>query len=222
MKTTAFTFNFSLFTFSLFAFSLSPFSLFGQNDRYTQVMLETLEKLNHASGNEATLACAGQFERIASAEKELWLPYYYGAYSLIVLSFGETDGMKKDQILDRAQQNLDKALGLNPHESELHALQAFLYPSWVTVDPMARGMQYIEKMAESLKKAKTSNPENPRALFLEAIHTLNMPPAMGGGPEIAKPIFERADSIFTAFHNDNPLWPAWGKEVNKAELEKLQ
>ncbi len=216
MKTTAFT-----FTFFIFTFFLAPRTLFAQQDKYTKSMLETIEKLDHATENEATLACVSQFERIAGAEKNLWLPYYYSAYSLIMMSFGETDGIKKDQILDRAQQNLDKAFDLNPDESELHALQAFLYPSWVAVDPMARGMQYIEKMAESLKNAKASNPENPRALFLEAIHTLNMPPAMGGGPEIAKPIFEKADSLFTAFHNDNPLWPNWGKEVNRTELEKL-
>ncbi len=150
------------------------------------------------------------------------LPYYYGAYSLIAMSFSETDGNKKDQVLDRAQQNLDKAFELNPDESELHALQAFLYPSWVTVDPMGRGLLYIEKMGEALKKAKASNPENPRALFLEAIHLQNLPPSMGGGMEIAIPIFKEAERQFSIFQNDDPLWPSWGEEANLEAMQNLQ
>jgi hypothetical protein len=138
------------------------------------------------------------------------------------MSFEEPDGTKKDQILDRAQENLDRALTIFPDESELYALQAFLYPSWVTADPMGRGMQYMEKMGKALEKAKAFSPDNPRALFLEAVHILNLPTSMGGGPGAARPIFLEADAKFRAFHNEDPLWPDWGEETNRAELEKLQ
>ena len=117
----------------------------GQDDQYVNTMLKTIKKVDKATGNEDILACANQFERIASAEKTRWMPYYYCAYSLVIMSFDEPDGSVKDQVLDRAQQNLDDAFALNPDESELHALQAFLYPSRILVDPMGRGMVYIEK-----------------------------------------------------------------------------
>lgn len=194
----------------------------GQEKKYETIMLSTIEKMDRARGSEEILNCANQFERIAGAEKTCWLPYYYGAYTLIILSFDEPDGTIKDQILDRAQQNLDQAFALNPDESELHALQAFLYPSRILVDPMGRGMVYIEKISQSLETAKSLDPDNPRPYFLDAINKLNFPPSMGGGPQAARPIFEEADLKFRAFQREDPLWPHWGMEANTAELKKLQ
>ena len=206
----------------ILAITLWSFTSFGQEDAYISTMLATIESMDNASGKEDYLKCASQFERIATAEKSKWLPYYYGANSLIIMSFDETDGNEKDLILDRTQQLLDQALELAPEESELFALQAFLYPSRIMVDPMGRGMLYMEKMFLSLEAAKALNPDNPRIYFLEGVNMLNMPPAMGGGPEAAKPILEMADTKFKAFKNEDPLWPKWGEEANLAELKKVQ
>jgi len=206
----------------ILSLALWSLSLFAQEDAYLNTMLSTLESMDNASGKEDYLRCASQFERIATAEKNKWLPYYYGANSLIIMSFDETDGGEKDLILDRAQQMLDRAFELSPDESELHTLQAFLYPSRIMVDPMGRGMLYMEKMFQTLATAKALNPDNPRIYFLEGVNKLNLPPAMGGGPEVAKPILEEADAKFKAFHNEDPLWPNWGEEANLAELKKVQ
>lgn len=202
--------------------ALISVSSFCQDDAYLKAMATNIDLLGRAAGPEDYLKCAAKFERIAVAERTLWIPYYYGSYSLILLSFDEPDGTRKDQLLDRAQQYLDRALELAPDESELYVLQAFLYPSRIMVDPVARGMEYIEKCFSSLEKAKELNPENPRAYFLEAMNKLNMPPSFGGGPEVAKPIFEEADAKFKAFSSEDPLWPRWGEEPNRAELAKLQ
>ena len=197
-------------------------SVCGQDNAYERTMLGTIESLDNAKSEEQFLTCASQFERVARAEKTKWLPYYYGAYSLILLSLQETDGGEKDLLLDRAQEFIDKALELEPEESELHALQAFLYPSRILVDPMNRGMTYFELMFSELEQAKALNPANPRPLFLEGVSKLNLPPAMGGGPELARPILEDADEKFKAFQNEDPLWPDWGADANQAELDKLQ
>lgn len=209
-------------TLTLLVLAIWSINLSGQNTTYKSTMLSTMESLDKAKGKEEYLQCVSLFERVANAEKTLWLPYYYGAYSLIILSFEESEGSEKDLILDRAQEMLDKALELEPDESELHALQAFLYPSRILVDPMNRGMIYFELMFSELEQAKTLNPANPRPWFLEGVSKMNLPPAMGGGPEVAKPILEEADAKFKAFTNDDPLWPDWGEDSNRAELEKLQ
>ena len=193
-----------------------------QDDPYTLAMQRALEVLDQASAPGEFAASANGFERIASAEKEQWLPYYYAAYSLVVMSFEEQDGAKRDQILDRAQELLDQALKLQPGESELHVLQAFLYPSRIMVDPMGRGMMYVELMFKSLENAKALNEDNPRIYFLEGVNKLNLPPAMGGGADVARPILEEAMIKFKAFSNPDPLWPAWGEDATLAELEKLQ
>jgi hypothetical protein len=207
---------------TLVALVLWSISLCGQNNTYERTMLSTIESLDKAKSEEEFLTCVSQFERVAKAEKTLWLPYYYGAYSLILLSYEEADGAEKDLLLDRAQEFLDKGLELDPEESELHALQAFLYPSRILVDPMNRGMIYFELMFSELEQAKALNPANPRPLFLEGVSKLNLPPAMGGGPELARPILEEAEAKFNTFQHEDPLWPDWGADSNRAELDKLQ
>jgi len=203
-------------------FALNSISVCGQEDRYTTAMQSAMEMMDQASEPGEFVESANRFERIATAEKTRWMPYYYASYSLVVMSFEESDGGKKDLILDRAQELLDQAMELEPEESELHVLQAFLYPSRITVDPMGRGMLYFDKMFASLETARSLNPENPRIYFLEGVSKLNLPPSMGGGPEVAKPILEEALSKFLSFTNEDPLWPFWGEEATRAELEKLQ
>ena len=202
--------------------ALTSISVYGQEDRYTTAMKSAIELMDQASEPGEFVESANQFERIATAEKSRWMPYYYASYSLVVMSFDESDGGQRDLILDRAQELLDRAMELEPDESELHVLQAFLYPSRITVDPMGRGMLYFDKMFTSLKTAKSLNPENPRIYFLDGISKLNLPPSMGGGSEVAKPILEEALSKFLSFTNEDPLWPVWGEEATRAELEKLQ
>lgn len=202
--------------------TLISFCAWGQEDRYTSAMLSAIEMMDQAKEPGEFVESANRFERIATAEKSRWMPYYYASYSLVVMSFNESDGGQKDKILDRSQELLDQALELEPEESELHVLQAFLYPSRIMVDPMGRGMTYIEKMFGSLETAKKLNQENPRIYFLDGVNKLNLPPSMGGGAEVAKPSLEEAICKFEAFTNDDPLWPKWGEEATRTELDKLQ
>jgi hypothetical protein len=208
----------------LLILTLSMISIWtwGQEERYTNAMLSAIEMLDQASDPSHFIESANRFERIATAEKSLWMPYYYASYSLVVMSFDEADGGKRDQLLDRAQQLLDRALELEPRESELLVLQAFLYPSRIMVDPIGRGMTYMEKMFASLETARKLNPENPRIYFLEGVNKLNLPPSMGGGVQVAQPILEEALLKFEIFRNDDPLWPHWGEEAVRAELQKLK
>ncbi len=195
---------------------------YGQEDRYTTAMKSAIELMDQASDPAEFVESANQFERIATAEKSRWMPYYYASYSLVIMSFEESDGGKKDQVLDRAQELLDLAMKLEPEESELHVLQAFLYPSRIMVDPMGRGMTYIEKMFTELETAKSLNSENPRIYYLDGVNKVNLPSSMGGGADVAKPILEEALTRFEAFENSDPLWPNWGEEGARTELEKLQ
>lgn len=130
----------------------------------------------------------------------------------------EPDLTKKDPILDKAQRFLDRAFKIAPEESELFALQAFLYPSRIIVDPMGRGVEYMGIMNRALEEAIRLNPENPRSYYLRAITVLNMPENFGGGAKVAKPIFEEAKLKFNAFQPKTSISPNWGKEQNEIEL----
>lgn len=193
----------------------------GQESQFQQAMQKALNELNQATMADDFIAVANTFERISTAESGEWLPLYYAAYACIIPSFEMADANQKDQYLDKAQQFLDKAFEIAPEESELFALQAFLYPGKIMVDPMNRGPEYMGKIYQALDKATQLNPDNPRPYFLRAITTLNMPPEFGGGPAMAKPIFETAKEKFENFELASPLHPNWGKEQNELEMEKL-
>lgn len=207
----------------LFILAITLFSLnvSGQEDAYTSAMKSALVKMDQSSGPEQYLDCAMSFERIATAEKSRWMPYYYASHCLALMSYQESDGEQRDLILDRAQELLDLALALEPGESELYVIQAFIYPSRIMVDPMGRGAIYLEKMFTSLGTAKKLNPDNPRIYYLEGTYKLNIPAEMGGGADVALPILEEAVAHFESFSKPDPLWPGWGEDATRAELEKL-
>lgn len=192
-----------------------------QENQYQQAMQNALKNLNQSAMADEFISAANSFERISQTEPGEWLPLYYAAYAYIVTSFEIGDVNQKEKYLNKAQQFLDKAFEFAPEESELFALQAFLYPGKIMVDPMSRGPEYMGKIYQALDDATRLNPDNPRPYFLRAITTLNMPAEFGGGPAIAKPIFETAKEKFEIFQPSTPLSPNWGKEINEAELSKL-
>jgi hypothetical protein len=59
---------------------------------------------------------------------------------------------------------------------------------------------------------------NPRPYLIEARTKLFTPAAMGGGPEAARPMVEKALSNFTAFKPENTIAPGWGL----VQTQKLQ
>jgi len=207
---------------SIIIISLFTTCMSARNEQYNAAMQKALEMMDQASGPEEFLKCSGLFERIATAEKNQWIPYYYASHCLILMSFSESNSEQKDLVLDRAQEMLDQAIKLEPNESEVHVLQAFLYPSRIMVDPINRGASYMERTFESLETAKELNVANPRIYYLEGTYKLNIPPSMGGGKEIAKPILEEALLMYEEFRNPTPFWPTWGKEATRTELGKLQ
>ncbi len=192
-----------------------------QENTYQQDMQKTIESLYNSAIPDKYISAVNSFETISTANPGEWLPLYYTAYAGILHSFEIEDSGQKDQILDKAQQFLDKAFEIAPEESELFALQAFLYPGRIMVDPMSRGPEYVGKVYQALDDATRLNPDNPRPYFLRAITTLNMPPEFGGGPAAAKPIFETAKEKFERFQPATPLSPNWGKEQNEMEMGKL-
>lgn len=192
-----------------------------QENQYEQAMNKALKNLNRAKTGDDFLNAANTFERISLNEKNEWLPVYYAAFSYIVITYALPDNSQKDTYLEKAQNFLDKAFKIEPDESELYALQAFLYPAGITVDPIARGAEYMGKMNKALEKAIKLNPNNPRSYYLRAITTLNMPQQFGGGATAAKPIFEQAKEKFDKFQPATAISPNWGKAQNEEELKKL-
>ncbi|MDX8339480.1 hypothetical protein SLH46_09825 [Draconibacterium sp. IB214405] len=202
-------------------FSVAILTAAAQGKNYEAAMTAALEKMKNSETVANFQQVANTFERISMTETKEWLPLYYASYSMIVISYMDEDVDKKDAYLDKAQQFLDKALKIAPDESELYSLQAFLYPSRITIDPMTRGMEYMPKMNAAIDKAIALNPENPRSYYLRAVTLFNTPEQFGGGAKVARPHFETAKEKFDKFEPESPLHPNWGKEINEMEMQKI-
>nr|HQH40789.1 hypothetical protein [Bacteroidales bacterium] len=129
-------------TFVFFFFLTIPLVVCSQESRYEKAMKEQLLALDTTSSNEGLTRIAMAFERIARADTSQWLPAYYAAYVNVVVSFNENDPVRKDAILDKAEEMLIVSKSRKPDESENAVVEAFLYLARIQAYPMERGMEY--------------------------------------------------------------------------------
>lgn len=206
----------------LIALILTTSFLNAQNAQYASAMTKAVAAIDSAETPADYQAAANTFSRIAQAEPKEWLPLYYAAFSYLNHAFPmfKEDAAKALQTLDLAQASLDKAKAINPGESELAVLQAYVYIGRLMENQMAKGAEITPKVFGELEKAAAMNPENPRAPFLRGTYVLNMPEFYGGGAANAKPYFEKATALFDK-ESDRGLLPHWGKKANAYYLEQV-
>jgi hypothetical protein len=185
---------------------------FAQSDKYVGAMKKNIANMDSGmiKGNMADIA--NNFERIADAEKNQWLPYYYASYCTVMASFMEQDKSKTDGIADKAETLLKKAEELAGAEnSEICVIKSMIASSHMMVDPQSRYMQYGQASSSNIDKAKKMDPSNPRPVYLEGQAKFYTPEQFGGGKALAKPLFEKALTMFAAFKPASDIHPSWGK-----------
>ncbi len=198
---------------SMFIICASAIS-FAQGDKYAGAMKKNILLLDSAMQKGNAKELANNFERIADAEKTLWLPYYYAAYANIISSYSEKDKTKVDPIADKAEELLAKAEAIVGKEnSEFAVIKSMIASTHMMVDPQTRWMQYGQASSENIEKAKKLDPTNPRPVYLEAQAKFYTPEAFGGGKSVAKPLFEKALAMFDTFKPETELHPSWGKSA---------
>tara|TARA_R110001583_G_scaffold48974_1_gene153431 strand:- start:9394 stop:10026 length:633 start_codon:yes stop_codon:yes gene_type:complete len=179
----------------------------------SQTPYETgMKKALQMWGNKQPTEAIAMFERIASVEKENWLPnYYIGLISATqVLS-----GKEKEQaptLLVEAQKNLDNANEISSDNSELYCLQALINTAWVTLDPMNNGQKLSASIVESYQRAMQLDANNPRPLYLLAEYQINMAKLFS---QDTKPFYEMIKTSLKKFDNfkaPSAFYPMWGKE----------
>ncbi len=185
---------------------------FAQSDRYAPAMKKNIAMLDSAMQKGNAKELANNFERIGDAEKTQWLPYYYAAYCNILTTYTENDKSKIDAIADKAEELITKAETLAGKEnSEIDVIKSMIASGHMMVDPQSRYMQYGAGSSSNIEKAKSLDPTNPRPVYLEAQAKFYTPAAFGGGKDVAKPLFEKAISMFDTFKPETDLHPTWGK-----------
>lgn len=192
----------------------------GNAAAYTTLMAATIQELM-STGDPAKLQQAdAKLERAAQVAPTDWLPRYYQAYARTITSFvSKQEDEAKDKYLDQAEAALAQARKLGGEESELLVLQAYIYQARLSISPMLRSMKYSKMVAETLAQAKKINPANPRIYLVQANNVYYTPAMFGGGAEVAKPLFQEAQTRFAAFQPSSVLAPNWGERQVKGRLK---
>jgi len=179
----------------------------------SQTPYETgMKKALQMWGDKQPTEAIAMFQRIASVEKENWLPnYYIGLISATeVLSGAEKE--QASTLLVQAQKNLDKAKVISSNNSELYCLQALINTAWVTLDPMNNGQKLSASIVESYQRAMQLDANNPRPLYLLAEYQINMAKFFS---QDTKPFYEMIKTSLKKFDNfkaPSAFYPKWGKE----------
>lgn len=184
---------------------------FANEGKYVEAMQKNIQTLFQAQSIEDFQSAVNTFERIASAEKGKWEPYYYAAFGYIMMARKEKEAARKDNYLDLAMTAIANAKALAPEESEIVALEAFDYMIRVTVDPASRGAQYAGEAMRMLGKASAMNSNNPRALALLAQMQYGTAQFFGSSTAEACATADQALEKFNTFKAESPLAPQWGK-----------
>jgi hypothetical protein len=214
MKTTTTTTTLTTTLFALLTLLFS-FPVFATN--YEETMAVNLQKLATTRTVADFTTLANQFERIANAEPAKWHPRYYTAFCYVTaVSMNQLEADEIHKQLDIAQKHLDMLEKSGIKESEILALQAFVYQMRIT--DMGKGMKYSMQAGEKLDEAEKLNANNPRVYYLLGMNTFHTPKAFGGGKNKAKPLFEKAASLFKSQKPATALDPNWGEWHNNKML----
>ena len=202
-----------IISITMFAFLMvNVLNVKAQSEKYAPAMQKTLLSLDAAGEDGAKmLEVSNNFERIAKAEKNQWLPYYYAALTQVLYGFSQPDMNGGDPIADKALGFLNKADSLSKDNSEISCVKSMVATLQMLVNPQQRFMQMSQKIEGELQAAMAQDPANPRPYYLKGQNLKNTPAAFGGGCEAALPFFEKSKSRFDSFKSENPLAPNWGK-----------
>jgi len=191
--------------------SLTAFAT--NSDAYKKAMGKALAEMQKSSSIEELTNTANQFQRIAKAADQEWLPLYYHAQCYVLMGFNTNKEVdERDGYLDLAQNSIDDALKLAPNQSELFALQSMLHTARLVIDPMSRGQKMMAASGKAIGQSLAINPKNPRAQYLLLSNEVGQAQFFGKDP------LEYCERIHALQANWDDLnvspefYPKWGKE----------
>lgn len=210
----------TLLTITLFLFAFV--STQADDSKYKRAIKKNLSKIDSALDVTSMLKVANGFERIAFAEKDKWLPYYYASFMYVLAGYADTTTSKKDGYLDKADTFINIADSLEENESEIYTLKGMIAQARLQVDPMNRWMKYGAESTNNFNLAMKLDTLNPRPEYLIGVGLFYTPEQFGGGPKTAKPLLEKSLEKFNQFVPENDLMPNWGREMVEKLLRQIK
>jgi tetratricopeptide (TPR) repeat protein len=193
----------------------SATSMVQAQNRYTQGM----DKAFALWQENKIVEASNLFERIATAEPDNWLPYYYVAQVNTLASFGEKDLQKLSVKLEKAKEFLDVAKAISPDNPELLIQEALINTAWISFDGATYGMTLSQKNVQLYNRAMELAPNNPRVILSKAEWDMGTARYFGKDTAPYCKDVEKALELFATFNSEIPYYPSWGKERAQQVLE---
>lgn len=194
------------------AIALISIASMAQKAEYYKAMGETLAQYASCKAPADFQNLGNKFQMIANAETSEWLPLYYHSHCYILMSFMETDAVKRDSYLDIAEKSVNKLVEMAPTEAEVFALQSFFYTSRLVVNPVERGRQYSGLSGQAIGKALALDPTNPRAQLMKLQMDMGSARFYETDPNSFCPQAKEMLAKWDEFKPKSPLYPNWGKD----------
>ena len=193
------------------------FSFAQMPEKFVKAMEQIVPAVDTTTSPGGLQELANAFERIADAEKNQWLAYYYAALCNVnaglMMGGGNImagDPSKTDPIADKAEKLLDKAEMLMKDNSDIFIVKKQIATLRLMGDAMNRYMTYGPIAEQALETAKKLNPENPRVFLMEGQDKFYTPEQFGGSKAEAKVLFETAMKKFEVAKPESSIHPSWG------------
>ena len=129
--------------------------------QYEKGMTKAFELWENQKNTEA----AQLFERIATAEKDNWIPPYYAATLSILSAFEIKDEATLTAKLNKAKVFLDAASKISENNPEIMMSYALLNTAYIAFDGQKYGMTLSGKNSMLYAKALEIAPKNPRVIL---------------------------------------------------------
>jgi len=191
---------------------------------YESAMKKNIQAMNTADGPEELLLVSNKFERIGEAEKDKWLPYYYAAFSHVLMTNSSQDVTLWDGYLDSADGYLEKSGKIKGADVvEILTLKGFSKMMRINVAPSVRGQEYSMKAAAFLQQAQQMDNENPRVILMMAQMQYGTAQFFGSGTEDVCKQFDLALSKFEKEDaGDRGILPSWGKPQAESKIKQCK
>lgn len=163
------------------------------------------------------------FERIASVEKDNWLPPFYAGYIWVLTAFEIKDETQLKLTLDKAKTLLARAEKLSPNNAEILIAQALHNTAYINFDGQKYAMTLSQKNTAIYQEALQLAPENPRVILAKAEWDMGSARFFGQSTDPYCQDVQRALDIFNSDKElEKDFYPDWGKERAVQILEKCE
>ncbi len=193
-----------------------------QKDKYYEKMQSSLFTLYKAGNFETFNMMSKQLRKIAEEEETKWIPYYHSCYAYTMAAFLGKEKFTTEELVNEAQNMLDKANKLSPNNDEIVALQGFIYQARMINKEGKQVHTWAQKSVMEYDHARFLNPENPRPYYLIGQMLYRLPPGFGGNKESACKHFIQAEEKYNTFKPKSSFSPNWGEEANTKMLHNCK